>query len=532
MIAQVMKRRMAAFTLMCVVLMLFLSGCGIQKDAPDTPGMQGADGGFTALDQLDGRRLGVQTGTTAEALARNRLPHAEIGFFSTFPDMAVALETNKIDGFLGDGLVLMQMAAENPKLKILDERLNSYDCGFVLAKNERGEALAAEINAWIRDMRERGELERILKKWTERPESERTVPDYRSLPAPKGTLTMTTEGTFPPMNYYRGEECVGMEIELCALFCEACGYGLNVTTMDWAGILAAVQTGKVDFAISGIAITEERKQSVLFSDPYYTGGVMMAVLKAGEASPQAERGPSFWDGIASSFEKTFLRENRWQLFMKGIATTLAITIASMLLGTILGFLIFMRCRSGNVLANAVAGFCFWLVQGMPMVVFLMILYYVVFGTIAINGILVAIIGFTITFGSAVFGLLKMGVGAVDVGQYEAAYALGYSKRRTFYRIILPQALPHVLPAYKGEIVGLIKATAVVGYITVQDLTKMGDIVRSRTYEAFFPLIAVTVIYFLLEGIIKLTVGRLTFHFNPRRRKPEEILKGVKTDDQN
>ena len=498
----------------------------------DDTASQGADGGFTALDELDGKRLGVQTGTTAEALARNRLPHAEIGFFSTFPDMAVALETNKIDGFLGDGLVLMQMAAENPKLKILDERLNSYDCGFVLAKNERGEALVAEINAWIRDMRERGELERILKKWTERPESERTVPDYRSLPAPKGTLTMTTEGTFPPMNYYRGEECVGMEIELCALFCEACGYGLNVTTMDWAGILAAVQTGKVDFAISGIAITEERKQSVLFSDPYYTGGVMMAVLKADEASPQAEYGPSFWDGIASSFEKTFLRENRWQLFMKGIGTTLTITIASILIGTALGFMIFMLCRNGNPVANLLTRFCFWLVQGMPMVVFLMILYYVIFGNIAINGIFVAIIGFTITFGSAVFGLLKMGVGAVDVGQYEAAYALGYSKRRTFYRIILPQALPHVLPAYKGEIVGLIKATAVVGYITVQDLTKMGDIVRSRTYEAFFPLIAVTVIYFLLEGIIKLTVGRLTLHFNPRRRKPEDILKGVKTDDQN
>ena len=104
------------------------------------------------------------------------------------------------------------------------------------------------------------------------------------------------------------------------------------------------------------------------------------------------------------------------------------------------------------------------------------------------------VSFTLTFGATVFGLLRMGVGAVDKGQYEAACALGYSDRSTFFKIILPQALPHVLPAYKGEIVGLIKATAVVGYIAVQDLTKMGDLVRSRTYEAFFPLIAVTVIF--------------------------------------
>ena len=160
----------------------------------------------------------------------------------------------------------------------------------------------------------------------------------------------------------------------------------------------------------------------------------------------------------------------------------------------------------------------------------MILYYIIFGSVSINGIAVSVIGFTLTFGAAVFGLLKMGVGAVDHGQYEAACALGYSNRRTFFRIILPQALPHVLSAYKGEIVGLIKATAIVGYIAVQDLTKMGDIVRSRTYEAFFPLIAITVIYFVLEGLIGFLVSRIGVNINPKRRRPADILKGVKTDD--
>ena len=170
----------------------------------------------------------------------------------------------------------------------------------------------------------------------------------------------------------------------------------------------------------------------------------------------------------------------------------------------------------------------WLVQGMPVVVLLMILYYVVFGNI--SGTAVAVIGFTLTFGAAVVDLLRMGVGTVDPGQYEASVALGFSGRTTFYRIILPQALPHILPAYKSEIVSLIKAAAVVGYIAVQDLTKVGDIVRSRTYEAFFPLIAVTVIYFLLEGLMAFLVSKIQVRLNPRRRKPESILKGVKPHD--
>ena len=111
----------------------------------------------------------------------------------------------------------------------------------------------------------------------------------------------------------------------------------------------------------------------------------------------------------------------------------------------------MLCRNGNPFANLITRVCFRLVQGMPMVVLLMILYYIVFGSVTIGGIAVAVIGFTLTLGASVYGTLKMGVGAVEPGQYEAAYALGYSNRSTFFRIILPQALPHCFPAYKGEV---------------------------------------------------------------------------------
>lgn len=487
---------------------------------------------YSSLQDLDGKRIGVQTGTTFDQIVLDNLPDAKISYYNSYPDMAEALLANKISGFPGDEPVIRMMAAENPRLTVLEQRMDSFEFGIVLSKTKEGEALKREFDDWIAQMQASGELERITTKWTEGPEGEKTTPDYKSLPAPNGTLTMATEGAYPPMNYFRDGNVIGLEVELATLFCESQGYGLKVTAMNFDGILPAIQSGKADFAMAGITITDERKESVNFSEPYYKGGTVMAVLGSTQGGAGAAEGktPSLWDSICESFDKTFLRENRWQLFVKGVATTLAITLLSIILGTVLGFCVFVLCRNGGRIANGISGVCMWLLQGMPGVVLLMILYYIVFGSLSIGGITVSIIGFTLTFGTSVFGLLRMGVGAVDNGQREAASALGYSDHQTFFKIILPQALPHVMAAFQGEVVNLIKATSIVGYIAVQDLTKMGDIVRSRTYEAFFPLIAVTIIYFALEGLLGFLVGRIEVLIDPKRRSSDSILKGVKTDD--
>ena len=145
-------------------------------------------------------------------IADTRLPNAQISYFSTFPDMEAALKAEKIDGFPGDGLVVRMMAAEDSSLFVMDEKLRSYDCGVVLPKNEKGDRLGKELNEWIAEAKKTGELDAMVDKWVEAPEEERTIPDYMSFPATNGVLKVTTEGTFPPMNYYRGEELVGMEL--------------------------------------------------------------------------------------------------------------------------------------------------------------------------------------------------------------------------------------------------------------------------------------------------------------------------------
>ena len=242
---------------------------------------------------------------------------------------------------------------------------------------------------------------------------------------------------------------------------------------------------------------------------------------------------SFFEKVYVSFEKTFIRENRWKLILEGIGITMLISLSSVVFGTMFGFGLYMLSRSDvkfiQKLAKGIGKVYSRIVAGTPIVVILMILFYVVFGKIQdISGIVVAIIGFTLTFGAFVYDHMIVSVTNVGRDQFEAAYALGYTKNQTFFRIIFPQAMSIFLPSYCGQAVELIKATAVVGYIAVNDLTKMGDIIRSNTYEAFFPLIAIAVIYFVLTWILSFLLGFLKKRFEPKRRSKEDILKGVKT----
>ena len=503
------------------VVLAVLNGGQMAEQSPQKSG--------SGLEYLNGKRIGVQTGTSFDAMVKEKLPDSEIEYYNTKADLVAALTGNKIEAFAVDEPVAQLVMHENEQITFLPEYLDEYDFALVFSKNEAGEMLRNQFNHFLGQLPD-GTLDALAIKWFGEDETAKTMPDITAISAKNGTLRLATESGYAPFEYVRDGKVVGYDMELAAMFCQACGYGLEIVDMNYDAVLPAVQTGKCEFAAAGISITPERAETVSFSEPNYSGGVVLAVLKADQLPAAGTAEETFWDSVAASFTRTFIRENRWKLFLDGIGTTMLITLLAILFGTALGFLLFMLCRNGNPIANGATRFSMWLVQGTPMVVLLMILYYVIFGSVSISGIVVAVIGFTLTFGASVLGLLKMGVGMIDQGQYEAAYALGHSNRHTFFKIILPQAIPHVMPAYQGEIVGLIKATAIVGYIAVQDLTKMGDIVRSRTYEAFFPLIAVTVIYFLLEGLLGLAVSRIRVSMDPKKRKREKILKGVNVHD--
>ena len=493
----------------------------------------------TSTDQLSEATFGVLTGTTCGPDTEKNFPNAEIKYYNTIADLLVVMRSGKVDATVIDQGAGRFLQIDNKDLVMVGDVLAATSLAPAFPKTKEGEKLCEEYSEFVRKLWEDGTMKEIDSIWFGNDENARVVEDYEKLPDKNGTLNLAVDASIVPFAYMKDRKIVGYDVDIAARFCKAYGYRLKVSNMSFDGILAAVQSSKCDFASCGITVTEERAESMLFGEPIFEGGNIVAVIDHSidaTGAPASDSGmegenTSLIESIRSSFEKTFIREDRWLLFVKGVIITLIITVASALLGTLLGFCNYLLLRAGVPVADRISRICMWLVQGMPMVVLLMILYYIVFGELKIGGISVAIIGFMLTFGAAVTNLLNMGVNAVDQGQYEAAYMLGYPDRSIFYKVILPQALPHITSAYKGEIISLIKATAVVGYIAVQDLTKMGDIVRSRTYEAFFPLIAVTVIYFLLEGFIGAVVSRISLNLEPKSRKRKKLLEGVKTDDQ-
>ena len=511
-------------TSLSIILIVLISFVGISSTfayAESDTG-EGPVPKYRNIEEMSGKRIGMQVGTVFDVFLKESIPDARIEYYNTFPDEINALKASKLDGVACLESVIIQVQAQDKEIAYIDEPIGEVPLGFVFPKNKKGKKLAGQMSEFLTRMHESGELDRLKKVWNETDESLKTIEDYKSLSAENGTLTFVTEGTFPPFDYFREGELVGYDVDMAIRFCKEYGYGIKLKDMNFDALMPAIQSGKCDFGASGIAITAERAEKVYFSEPDYYQNAYVAVLAADKSEG------SFISSLRKSFYRTFIKEHRYRLFLKGILVTVCITILSILFGTALGFLVYLWCRKGGKIANGITRCCVWLVQGMPVIVLLMFLYYVVFGRTNMSGMSVAVIAFTLTFGASVYSMILAGVKAVDYGQTEAAYALGFSDTQTFFGIILPQAASHFMPAYKAEIVTLIKATAVVGYIAVQDLTKMGDIVRSSTYEAFFPLIAVAIIYFILAGLLKLAADGLTAAAVPKKRSEAEILKGIKT----
>lgn len=478
--------------------------------------------GAEDLEQFNSATLGVVTGSLYGGYSREQFPNASIKEFNTFADVLVALKQGKVDGIMLDKPNFNSVARTDKSLTSITVPAYSVEIGFGFQKNDAGNALQAQMNAFLTKLKAEGKIDVLIDKWYGETEPSETIP-LDELASNAKTLNVAIDTTRKPFVYMYEGKPVGFEIEVLYMFCKEYGYNVNISDISFASGLSGLASEKYDLVCGGLYMTDERKESVNFSDPYMNAEVVMA---------KCERSgfENFMLSLRDSFEKTFIREQRWKLIVEGICTTMIISVFSVLGGTLLGFALYMLARSKtkwlSKLAKGFAKVYSTIIAGTPTLVVLMILFYIVFTSPDMSGVVVAIIGFILTFGSFVYEQLSLTVSGVDNGQLEAAYALGYSRNQTFFRIVLPQAMKMFLPSYSGEIVSLIKATSVVGYIAVNDLTKMGDIIRGNTYEAFFPLIAVALIYFAITWAVAGLLSVLRRKTEPKKRNNKNILKGV------
>ena len=224
--------------------------------------------------------------------------------------------------------------------------------------------------------------------------------------------------------------------------------------------------------------------------------------------------PEFLIKLNSDIYLNFIKENRWKYLVEGLGVTLRVTFFAVLIGIALGFLVAIirstHDKVGTVspltkaaleVLNFICNLYLTVIRGTPVVVQLLIIYFVIFGSVRIDKVLVAILAFGINSGAYVAEIVRGGIMSIDQGQFEAGRSLGFNYTQTMWYIIIPQTFKNVLPALGNEFIVLLKETSVAGYIALADLTKGGDIIRSQTFSAYLPLLAVAAIYLFMVIIL-------------------------------
>ncbi len=211
-------------------------------------------------------------------------------------------------------------------------------------------------------------------------------------------------------------------------------------------------------------------------------------------------------GFYDLFYKTFIYEDRYLYFLEGLKYTLVIAMFSVFLGLFLGIITSVtRDYNSNTkklgILSKISGFYVYIVRGTPTLLQLMIFYYVVFKTVNISPIIVGILTFGINSGAYVSEIFRAGFLSIDKGQREACSSLGLNYIKTMRYVIFPQALSKIFPALGNEIITLVKETSIAGYIGIVELIKASDIISSRTYDYFFPLIVAALVYLLLTYLL-------------------------------
>lgn len=224
------------------------------------------------------------------------------------------------------------------------------------------------------------------------------------------------------------------------------------------------------------------------------------------------------NGIYDDFYKTVIFDERYKLILEGLKNTILIAIGALIVGILLGSIISIvkytnKERGKFKLLSKIFDIYVNIIRGTPSVLQLMIMYYVIFKTSTIDSVIVGIIAFGINSSAYVAEILRSGFDSIDDGQVEAGLSLGLNFRQVLKYIIIPQAVKVSLPSMGNEFVTLIKETAIAGYIGIEDLTKASDIIASRTYDYFFPLVLVALIYLVLTSVISKLLKKMERKLN-------------------
>ena len=485
--------------ILMMLITILLSGC------------QNENREIKSVEDLKTARIGVWSDSAYELKAREVLPNAEFVYLNFISDLVQNLKQNKIGAFVIGKTYVENLKFEGVAVDYLPQSLGDVPISYIFPKNERGQKICDQMNEFIALLEQNGELDALKSKWLQSDESKRTF-TKANLSGKNGTLIIGTDAQSTPFEYIREGQVVGFEAEIIDKFCAAYGYKYEMKIESFPTMLADVTTGKADVGMNVIEILPERAKNVLFANPTQVEQAV-AVINSESAGGL---------NITERIKTSLIAENRWKMILDGALTTLAITFCSIIFGTLLGLAVYMFYREKTP-ANGIIDAIYRTLQGIPTMVLLLFFYYVVFGSINLPASVVAITVFSIVLSISVFTMIKSGTESISIGQMEAALSLGFSERQAFVTFILPQVIKNYFANYQLQLNVILLETAIVGYISVQDLTRMADLIRARTYDAFIPIVTIALVYLLLSKVLFLITDVMARKIDPKNRKRDDII---------
>lgn len=495
-------KKITSFLLLffAVGLIFSMSGCGKDDSVGKSP--------VEKVEDLATAQIGVQLGTTGDIYVTDEYEDAKVQQFNKGADAIQSLKQGKVDCVVIDKLPAEAFVAINGDLSILDEEFTKEDYAIAVAKGNTD--LLNKINAALDELNQNGTTQKIIDNYIGDDKGTYHYETPEGTTKSNGTLVMATNAAFEPYEYVEGGEIVGIDVDLARAIADLLGMELVIEDMEFDSIITAVSSGKADMGMAGMTVTEDRLKSINFTESYTTS-TQVIVVRNGKSDNL-----SFFS--VERYKNNFIKDSRWKYITNGLVTTLEISFFAVIIGVVLGFLFAMiRATSDKTgklkFFNLLVKIYVTIIRGTPVMIQLLIIYYVIFASTNINKVLVAVLAFGLNSAAYMTEIVRSGIMSIDHGQFEAGRSLGFNYIQTMRHFILPQALKNILPAMGNELIVLIKETSISGYIGIMDMTRGADYIRSRTYDAFPPLIAVALVYLVIVMILSALVGKLERRLN-------------------
>ena len=489
--------------LTCLLILIFLlSGCS------STMGLNTVRKPIvTCIADLEGKTIGVQLGT-AEDLAASKIDDATIVEYNSPHDAIQALSQDKLDCVIINEQAAASFVEKDASLRILEEAFGYEEAAICIAKDN--DDLTMKLNEIISEIKSDGTLASIMDYYLDDDYNGERYSSPNDTLRNNGTLTVATNAEFEPYEYIEHGEYVGIDMDICRVLADKLGMELVIEDMQFASIITAVTSGKADIGVAGMAVTEERAKSVNFTTPLYNSAKQVILVHDGTYNLS--------ETILDRLYDNFIVDDRYKSLLSGLGVTLLITLFAEIIGLTLGLLIaFIRYTHDKLhimhIGNFISQLYLLIIRGTPSVIQLLIIYYVIFASANINKVVIATLAFGINSAAYVAEIIRSGWNSIDNGQYEAGRSMGFNYFDTMRLFILPQAFKNIVPTLGNEFIVLLKETAISGYIGIFDLTRAGDYIRSRTYEALLPLVSVALIYLIIVMIMSFVVSYIERRLN-------------------